>query len=163
MNLVCASSSVCVFDVYTRPLSRTPGCSPFLCAVPRDGSRARSPTSSSRAPELSYQTRLFPPRCKIDSVESNNRVIATLSDFYTLQQNGDIKIFFLSFLGWVGGLSKYNNLISYTSSHKELLFNQSNNKSPSGKLRFYSTKLSSCGVAFYIFLCIVYWNYVAFR
>lgn len=61
--------SVCVYDVYIRPLSRTPGCPPFLYAVPRDGSRARSPTSSSRDPGLSYQTRLFPPGCKIDIVE----------------------------------------------------------------------------------------------
>lgn len=61
------------------------------------------------------------------------------------------------------GLVKSSNLISYTSCHKKLLFNQSNYESPSGKLRLYSTKLSSCGVAFYIFLCKVYRNYVAFK
>lgn len=81
---VCVVISLCV---YTTPLSRTLGCPPFLYAVPRDGSRARSPTSSSRDPGLSYQTRLFPPGSKIDSVESKNKVIATLSEFYTLQQN----------------------------------------------------------------------------
>lgn len=105
---MCASSSVSVFDVYIRPLSRTPGCPPFLYAVPRDGSRARSPTSSSRDPGLSYQTRLFPPGSKIDSVESKNKVIATLSECYTLQQiwsDGDIKIFFLIILNLFGGLS----------------------------------------------------------